>query len=233
MDIEATEKEKPKIILQDYGLISYSEAFCAQQKLQATLIEDKKNGKKTHSYLILCEHYPVFTYSKKTKSENIQWNQAQRQQQGIELVLTNRGGDVTYHGKGQIIAYFIADLEQFQADLHWYLRSLEEIIIFALSEYHVSAYTLPGLTGVWVNQKGTDAKIAAIGIHVKNWVTLHGISLNVHPDLDHFQGIIPCGIVEKPVTSLEQLTQRKYSLTEVKALLARHWIHYFEKHRKV
>ena len=151
--------------------------------------------------LYLLQHPPVITLGREAKPEHILLNQNELTAQGIEVVQSNRGGGVTYHGPGQLIAYPILDLNQWQRSVGWYLRTLEEVIIQTLANYGLDAGRLPGYTGVWVD----GAKVAAIGAALRHWTTMHGAALNVAPNMDHFRAIIPCGIADKPVTSIEKL----------------------------
>jgi len=172
--------------------------------------------------LIFTEHEPVFTLGLRRGSEgHIRWDAAARSQAGIELVQTNRGGDVTYHGPGQIVGYPIVSLES-RRDLHAYLRFLEQVIIDALGDFGLAAARREGKTGIWIGSR----KIAAIGVAVRRWVAYHGFALNVDPDLSHFQGIVPCGIAadDGTVTSMRLELGREIPLAPVKAALAsRFW----------
>ncbi len=153
--------------------------------------------------LILLEHAPTITLGRKAHREHLLRSPEQYRNLGIEVLEVNRGGDVTYHGPGQLVAYPILDLHRWKTSFRWYLRALEEVLIHQLSAYGLDAGRLDGYTGVWVS----GAKVAAIGVAVRQWVTFHGIALNVAPDMAHFATIIPCGIADKPVTSLTQLME--------------------------
>lgn len=153
--------------------------------------------------LFLLEHTPVITLGRKSNPAHVLSSKEELAAQGIALAETGRGGDVTYHGPGQLVAYPILALSAWKQSYHWYLRSLESVLLDVLRGYGLNAGRLEGFTGVWVN----GAKIAAIGVGVHNWVTFHGIALNVEPDMSHFQRIVPCGIRDKPTTSLAALMQ--------------------------
>ncbi len=173
--------------------------------------------------LILLEHNHVFTLGKTAKLEHLLLNPRQLKDEGIELFEIDRGGDITYHGPGQIVGYPIIKLDELYKDLHKYLRNLEEVIIQTLGEFNVEGYRIPGLTGVWVN----DEKIAAIGIKVSRWITMHGFAFNVNTVLDYFQKIIPCGIKDKGVTSLQKILNRKISIDDVKQILIQKFMQVF------
>ena len=151
--------------------------------------------------LFLLEHTPVVTLGRAAHAENLLLSREEYARRGIEIVQTDRGGDVTYHGPGQLVAYPILNLNQWQCSVGWYLRSLEEVVIRVLAHYGLAGERVAGHTGVWV----AGAKIAAIGVGIHHWVTCHGLALNVDPDMTHFQYIIPCGIIDKPVTSLRRI----------------------------
>jgi lipoyl(octanoyl) transferase len=173
------------------GLVPYAVAWQWQQQLVA----QRRHDPSLPDVLILLEHPPVYTLGQGAVLNNIKFDLAQTD---YEVWRVERGGEVTYHCPGQIVGYPILNLNRYHRDLHWYLRQLEEVLIHVLSVYGVQGDRLPGLTGVWV--KG--AKLAAIGIKVSRWITMHGFALNVCPDLEGFQHIIPCGIVDKPVDTL-------------------------------
>ena len=175
------------------GLIDYAGAVA----LQEDLVRDRISGSIPDTLLLL-EHPPVITQGTGTHSENLLTSESGLIAAGIALHSTNRGGDITYHGPGQLISYPILNLLDHQPDVHWYVRSLEEVLIRLLAAYNLPGERVAGRTGVWVRGK----KIAAIGVHVKRWVTSHGFALNVHPDLAHFGHIIPCGIADAGVTSM-------------------------------
>ncbi len=185
---------KPVIQVQDLGLMSYQSAWDYQKKLFTAKLENSD----LPDILLLVEHPAVYTLGRGATLDNLKFDPHNSPHQVYRL---ERGGEVTYHCQGQIVGYPILNLRNYQTDLHWYLRQLEEVIIQLLAKYNLQARRIEGLTGVWVN----DSKIAAIGIKVKRWITMHGFALNVCCDLRGFERIIPCGIKDKSVTSLHQL----------------------------
>ncbi|MEO6233276.1 MAG: lipoyl(octanoyl) transferase LipB [Ferruginibacter sp.] len=185
----------------------------------------------TTNYLLLCEHPPVYTLGKSGHEENILISEDEMQRQGIQYFKTNRGGDITFHGPQQIVGYPIIDLEKFYTDIGRYLRELEEIIILTLAEYGITGERSKGETGVWIDPDitGKARKICAMGVRCSRWITMHGFALNVNTDLNYFNNIIPCGIENKKVTSIEYELQRSIEIQEVKEKIQRN----FEKVFKV
>lgn len=205
----------------DWGLTDYKDALTRQKELVEARIEGKIGNT-----LVLTEHNPVYTLgSRKGAEEHLLWNERKRARMGVDVHTSNRGGDVTYHGPGQIVGYGIIDLSN-KKDLHTYLRDLEQVIINTLSELGLKAERRDGLTGIWVGSK----KIAAIGVAVRKWVTYHGFALNVNVDLTPFSGIIPCGITpdEGTVTSIQLEMGKQLDLTQVKSTLTKHFWNTFE-----
>lgn len=179
--------------------------------------------------LLFVEHDPVITMGKSSDDKNVLLNEEMLQKNGVQLFHINRGGDVTFHGPGQIVGYPILDLDYFFTDIGKYLRSIEEVIIRTLKEYHISAERLPGATGVWLDVgKPSARKICAIGIRCSRWVTMHGFAFNVNTDLNYFNYIIPCGISDKAVTSLKKELGRELDMEEVKQKLKHHFEEVFE-----
>ena len=228
----ATEKTVQVI---DLGRIGYQEAWNLQTELHHRLIDNKRAGypNPQHHYLLLCEHPPVFTLGKSGSEENLMLDDEQLSAKGIEFYRINRGGDITYHGPGQLVGYPILDLDLLFTDVHKYVRSLEEVIINVLSEYGISGTRNPRYTGVWVEKPGQQdemEKICAIGVHLSRWVTMHGFAFNVNTDLIFFQHIIPCGIQEpgKSVCSLRSLLGKDVDLHEIKNLVAEEFSKVFE-----
>ncbi len=199
---------KPMIKVEDLGLMPYELAWDYQKKLFSAKLENPD----LPDILLLVEHPAVYTLGRGATLDNLKFNPDHSPHQLYRL---ERGGEVTYHCQGQIVGYPILNLRNYQTDLHWYLRQLEEVIIQLLAKYHLQATRIKGLTGVWIN----DSKIAAIGIKVKRWITMHGFSLNVCCDLTGFERIIPCGITDKSVISLHQLIPN-ISIEQVKQDLA-------------
>ena len=175
----------------------------------------------TQHYLLLCEHPLVYTLGKSGHASNILISEAEMEQQGIEFFKTNRGGDITFHGPGQIVGYPILDLEKFYTDIGRYLRELEQVIINTLAFYGIKGERSMGETGVWIDPgiAGRERKICAIGVRCSRWITMHGLALNVNTDLAYFENIIPCGIVNKQVTSMAKELQITVDINDVKATI--------------
>ena len=214
------------VFFKDLGLVDYKKAWDFQEKLfNKTLSIKSKNKKeatsnKTENHLIFCEHPHVYTLGKSGKKENLLVNEEYLKSRGASFYKTNRGGDITYHGPGQIVGYPIFDLDNFFHDIHKYLRLLEEGVILTLKEYGVNGERSDGETGVWLDVGMPSArKICALGVKASRWVTMHGFAFNINTDLSYFENIIPCGIVGKNVTSLEQEIGRKVDIEKVKEQL--------------
>ena len=194
----------------DWGRTAYREAFERQLKL----VEERRSGT-CEDTLVLREHEPVYTMgARRGAAEHLVWTEALLKEQGIEVVKTNRGGDITYHGPGQIVGYPVISLRA-RRDLHGYLRDLEEVLIRTAASFGLEAGRREGKTGIWVE----DRKIAAIGVAVKSWITYHGFALNVSPNLEHFTGIVPCGITDGTVSSLEKECESPPLTGQVKSRL--------------
>ena len=232
--------KKQRIIVQDMGILPYQQAWDYQEGLLQKNLAIKSrrlegNGEETNSvevgmkstsnYLLFVEHPPVYTLGKSGKSENVLLDEGERKERGIEFFHTNRGGDITFHGPGQIVGYPIIDLENFFTDIGRYLRSLEEVIILTLREYGIEAGRSKGETGVWLDpdRVGFERKICAMGVRCSRWITMHGFALNVNTDLSYFGGIVPCGIQNKQVTSIAKELGSELSMEEVKRKLARNF----------
>ena len=229
-----------KLIIKDLGKISYQYGFNEQEKYFSEIIKIKKSNYKkekllkTDNFLLFVEHYPVFTLGKSGNINNLLTNKEFLTENKIEFFKTNRGGDITFHGPGQIVVYPILDLDNFFTDIHKYLRTLEEVIIATLSDYGILGFRIDGQTGVWVGKgKFPAQKICAFGVRASRWVTMHGMSLNVNTNLDYFKYIVPCGINDKGVTSIKEELGRKVLLSEVKKRIARHFINFFEVETKI
>jgi lipoyl(octanoyl) transferase len=175
----------------------------------------------TKNYLLFVEHPPVYTLGKSGRTENMLMNEETINEKGMEFFRTNRGGDITFHGPGQIVGYPILDLEKFYTDIGRYLRDLEEVVISMLAEYGIHGDRSPGETGVWIDpdRKGSERKICAIGVRCSRWITMHGFAFNVNTDLAYFGNIVPCGIPGKQVSSLEKELGRPVPVEEVKQRL--------------
>lgn len=195
--------------LYNQGLMPYLEALAWQR----TLLQERINNPNLEDVLILVEHPPVYTLGQGANPEFLKFDPLSNL---YEVHRIERGGEVTYHCPGQIVGYPILNLHRYQPDLHWYLRQLEEVLIIVLQEYGLVGARIPGLTGVWVEGR----KVAAIGIKVKRWITMHGFSLNVNPNMTGFSKIVPCGIVDKPVASLAEWIPN-ISCDEVRLKVAR------------
>jgi lipoyl(octanoyl) transferase len=179
--------------------------------------------------LILCEHAPVFTLGRSGDVQNLLLSEAQLAEQGIEYFPINRGGDITYHGPGQITGYPLLDLDCFYNDVHKYVRMLEEVVIRVIAEYGLKGGRIEGYTGVWLSDGAGHRKVCAIGVHLSRWVTLHGFALNVNTDLQYFEKIVPCGIVDpdKSVTSMAQELGQIVPMQEIKDLYVQHFADVF------
>lgn len=200
------------------GVEPYKKIWDYQYQLFNLRLENKINDA-----FILLEHSHVYTLGKVARREHLLISPQKLAEEKIDLFEIDRGGDITYHGPGQIVGYPIIKLDELYQDLHRYLRELEEVIILTLKEYGVEGYRIPGLTGVWVNNE----KVAAIGIKVSRWITMHGFAFNINTDLSYFHKIIPCGIKDRGVTSLQKILERKIDIEEVKEILINHFLRIF------
>jgi lipoyl(octanoyl) transferase len=209
----------PNVKFHDLGLIDYREARDLQEVLFNELIELKRSGVSgPQSHLIVCEHPHVYTLGKSGDATHLLADEIKLKDLGAQFYKINRGGDITYHGPGQLVVYPILDLEQFFTDIHKYMRFLEEAVIETLANFGVQGKRIEGLTGVWIS--GTPPrKIAAFGVKCSRWVTMHGIGFNVNTDLAYFNQIVPCGISDKEVTSLANELTEAVDMAEVKKLL--------------
>jgi len=207
------------LIISDVGLLSWSDAYALQQRIVAA----RKAGA-IDDVILFCEHPHVLTLGRNGSQKNLLASENVLRQKNVDLRETNRGGDITYHGPGQIVGYPILNLDPIRRDVHWYVRTLEEAMIRASADFGISAYRIPGKTGIWVQPPGNipEEKLAAIGVHISRWVTSHGFAFNVSTDLRYFDLIIPCGIADRKATSLEKLLHRNISLEEAKPHLAHH-----------
>ena len=228
-----------KVKFQDLGVMDYKACWDYQEELFKQSIDQKISNRKLENpadavtpqnHLLFVEHPHVFTLGKSGDEENLLLNEVQLKEKNATYYKINRGGDITYHGPQQIVGYPIIDLDQFFTDIHKYLRYLEEAIIRTLEEYGIKSSRLEGLTGVWLDPEDpTKArKIAAMGVKCSRWVTMHGFAFNVNSDLDYFNQIIPCGIDDKQVTSMEKELGFKQNFEEVKDKLKAHLAALFE-----
>jgi len=218
----------PRVNVRNLGLIAYQEAWDLQESLLKLAVDLKIENRKQHTavlpahHLLFCEHPHVYTLGKSGAAENLLLDQAHLDQIEAQFFKINRGGDITYHGPGQLVMYPIFDLEQFFTDIHQYLRFLEQAVIQTLAHFGIMALRFEGLTGVWLDPEGANArKICAMGVKCSRWVTMHGIALNVDPDLSYFGNIVPCGIQDKAVTSMSAELGRKIDINEVRSVLSR------------
>lgn len=206
------------LLIEDWGLIPYKEAWDRQKAYVAQALQDPHRWQ---DRLILCEHPPVITLGRNAHKEHLLFPEEYLREKGIELYTIERGGDVTYHGPGQLVGYPILWLERFRCDISWYMRSLEEVLIRTIATWGLSSTRIPNLTGVWL--LNPPRKIAALGVKLSRWVSMHGFALNVNTNLTGFSFIVPCGIKDKAVTSLEREIGRTIPLVEVKAEVVRHF----------
>jgi len=210
---------KKKVQFINLGLKDYKEAWDLQEELFKDSIQLKikhRDGLTTelpNHKLIFCEHPHVYTLGKSGSEQNLLIGEAILKQKGATYYKINRGGDITYHGPGQLVAYPILDLDQFFTDIHKYMRFLEEAVILTIAKFGIIGDRVEGSTGVWIDvNTPKERKICAMGVKSSRWVTMHGLALNVNPDLDYFKNIIPCGITDKAVTSMEQELGEKVDL---------------------
>ena len=246
MQIKIIALDKQEIIFEDLGVVKYKKAWDYQESLVLHNLNIKANARKaeqqmnhytgsnceiltptmaagfaepsTRHHLLFCEHPPVYTLGKSGHIENVLLSAGDLEQKEIEFFRTNRGGDITFHGLQQVVGYPILDLEKFYTDLGRYLRELEEVILLTIAEYGIAGGRSKGETGVWIDAgvPGKERKICAMGIRCSRWITMHGFALNVNTDLSYFDNIIPCGITNKKVTSIERELGFKVEMEEVK-----------------
>jgi lipoyl(octanoyl) transferase len=209
----------------DLGTLEYRLAWDLQEQLLQQTLAQKAAGATTSHHLLFVEHPPVYTLGKSGKMEHVLIDRQEMEQRQIGFYQSNRGGDITYHGPGQIVGYPIFDLECFYTDIGRYLRELEEVIILTLADYGIKGHRSKGETGVWLDPDlpGRARKICAMGVRCSRWVTMHGFALNVHPDLSYFNNIVPCGIANKSVTSIERETGHIIDMEAVKKSLRAHF----------
>lgn len=224
---------KKAVNLYDLARGSYQPVWDAQRSVQEKLIEEKRaeskgefDGIRKKDALLFVEHPHVYTLGKSGAEENLLRSMLELQQLEAEFVKIDRGGDITYHGPGQIVGYPILDLDRHFTDIHKYLRFLEEVLIKVCADYDLEAGRIEGLTGVWIGEE----KIAALGIRSSRWVTMHGFAFNVNTDLSYFEHIVPCGISDKAVTSLEAQLGQKIDQNEVKQKIVKHFENVFDVH---
>ncbi|HEY8690794.1 MAG TPA: lipoyl(octanoyl) transferase LipB [Chitinophagaceae bacterium] len=241
--------DKQQVIYKDLGIIDYKSAWDYQEELVRQNREIKSEAREavsrdlqaaantnypgtsanhnpqTTNYLLFCEHPAVYTLGKSGSMKNVLLSEKEMEEKDIEFFKTNRGGDITFHGLQQVVGYPILDLENFYTDIGRYLRELEEVIIKTIAEYGLYGQRSKGETGVWIEPGviGRERKICAMGIRCSRWITMHGFALNVNTDLSYFENIIPCGIQNKQVTSIEKELNQKVSFEEVKEKLKKNF----------
>lgn len=231
-------KINKKVSLINWDLVDYQQAWDKQAEYFNAIVEQKINNRDkpeneitiTPNYLFLCEHPHVYTLGKSGKREHLLANDQQLSEAKAQYLETNRGGDITYHGPGQLVCYPVLDLDNFFTDIHKYMRFLEEAVILTLAHYGINGGRIAGLTGVWIDHEAqlNPRKICAMGVKTSRWVTMHGLAINVNTNLDYFKNIIPCGIDDKAVTSMEKEIGKPLDITEVGTILSKHLIALFE-----
>jgi lipoyl(octanoyl) transferase len=240
--------QNKKVFFQDWGLIDYQQAWDKQEELFSATVKTKLDNRnselayeaaaktavpantyepftaaETFNYLVFCEHPHVYTLGSSGKFEHLLLDDAGLKGKNATYYKIKRGGDITYHGPGQIVSYPILDLDNFFTDIHLYLRTLEEAVILTLADFGLTAGRYPGYTGVWLDADNENArKICAMGVRCSRWVTMHGLAFNVNTDLDYFGNIVPCGIDDKAVTSMQKELGKIVDINEVKKILKHH-----------
>lgn len=227
-----------EVFFQDWGLRDYQSSWDEQERILAEVVAQKVENRKlseaeqrpTPNYLFFVQHPPVFTLGKSGKPEHLLQTEPELESKGIQYYKINRGGDITFHGPGQLVGYPILDLDNFKPDIHWYMRMLEEAIIRTCADYGLDAGRIEGLTGVWLDylEQKNPRKICAMGVKASRWVTMHGFALNVNTELDFFDYIVPCGIEGKAVTSLAREVGHELDFTEVAQRVRTHLAELFE-----
>ena len=208
------ETQIDQIIIHDLGQRPYQDVWDYQKEIQA-----KRIAGEIEDTLLMVEHEPVYTLGKNANENHL----LQSRDQSVDVFNIERGGDITFHGPGQLVGYPILDLSNYKKSVSWYMRTLEQIIIDTVSEFGIEAKRIEGLSGVWVG----DEKIAALGVRIRRWVTMHGFSINVNTDLTFYDGIIPCGIFDHGITSMEQLLCRPQNIEKVKKVVRSKFGYYF------
>lgn len=225
-------KAKQQVKFLDLGRVEYQQAWDFQTALHRELMDNKLKNRHLRAgtypqkhHLLFCEHPPVYTLGRSGSMQNLLLDEAQLDEKGIRFFPINRGGDITFHGLGQIVGYPILDLECFYTDVHRYVREIEEVIIRTIADYGLEGFRIKEYTGVWVKSGVNFRKICAIGVHLSRWTTLHGWAFNVATELDYFKNIVPCGIVDpnKSVTTLEIELGQKVDVQEVKSKIKSHF----------
>ncbi len=215
------------IVACNLGLVPYEAAWTLQQKIQARLIRAKRSSpkEKLAHIILLVEHPHIYTLGKSGDRSHLLTDEIDLQKSGASFLQIDRGGDITYHGPGQLVVYPILDLDYFFTDIHLYLRELEEAVIRTCAEFNIRGARIPGRTGVWIKSEvtgGKDRKICAMGIRCSRWVTMHGLGFNVNTDLNRYEHIIPCGIPDGDVTSVAHEKDQKIDMAQVRKILLKH-----------
>ena len=220
-------RRNPAVQVIDLGRVEYTRAWEIQTEYFQSILDVKKRNRElpddaqveTRNYLLLCEHPAVVTLGKSGDQKNLLATPDELRARGATYVHTNRGGDITFHGPGQLVVYPVIDLENFFTDINRYMRSLEEAVIRTLRRHTLEGSRIPGLTGVWISDSGPARKICAMGVKTSRWVTMHGLALNANVDLAYFDLIVPCGIGEKEVTSMKKERGREIDMEQLKKQL--------------
>ncbi|GAA4310749.1 lipoyl(octanoyl) transferase LipB [Nibribacter koreensis] len=230
--------QNKEVLLQKLGLIDYQQAWDYQEQLFKGILDIKAQNRAiqegeqqiTPNYLLFCQHPHVYTLGKSGHLDHLLLDEQGLAQKEATFYKINRGGDITYHGPGQLVAYPLLDLDNFFTDIHKYLRLLEEAVIMTLADFGLKTGRIAGLTGVWLDfeEQKNPRKICAMGVKCSRWVTMHGLALNVNTDLSYFGNIVPCGISDKAVTSLQQELGRPVDMQEVEEKLLLHFQELFE-----
>jgi len=218
-----------KVKFVDWGLVDYQEAWDHQELILNETVAIKTSNRNNHTtaetpnFLVFCEHPHVYTLGKSGHPENLLLDEKGLEEKHATYYKINRGGDITYHGPGQLVGYPILDLDNFFTDIHLYLRTLEEAVILTLQDYGIPSGRYPGYTGVWLDADNEKArKICAMGVRCSRWVTMHGFAFNVNSNLGYFKNIVPCGIDDKDVTSMQRELGHEVNMAEVKEVLKKH-----------
>lgn len=222
----------------DLGMIDYQSAWDLQVKMFEEIVNtkianrplDPENQDITTNHLLMCEHPHVYTLGKSGNRDHLLIAEDELEKYEASYYVTSRGGDITYHGPGQLVCYPIIDLENFFTDIHIYMRLLEEAVILTLADYGICAGRIAGLTGVWLDHEAqiNPRKICAMGVKTSRWVAMHGLAMNVNTQLDYFEHIVPCGITDKAVTSMNKEIGKDLNMDEVKMVLRNHIVTLFE-----
>jgi len=229
-------KKNAAVKIMDLGVVEYTKAWDFQTELFQSILAVKHANREraesdhlpTENHLLFCEHPAVVTLGKSGDPKNLLASPEQLAGYGATYVHTNRGGDITFHGPGQLVVYPVIDLENFFTDINRYMRSLEEAVIRTLQPYQIEGTRVPGLTGVWIQGERAPRKICAMGVKTSRWVTMHGLALNINVDLRYFELIVPCGIQDKEVTSMKKERGVEFNMAELKVRLAENLLNVFE-----